>query len=186
MFDGLFSRRPTQANDYSTSISSMDLSNFSNMLIRKLGEDAAMDVAKEMGEDILITTTDDDDDTNTHIDQLRKVSLEWAVKLADKLFNVAVTQLLQEHPPESLDDEGEPFWTETRRVPKVVSYSKKEQNDSDDDDDDIVNKSIIVFVRYVTRLRMDTYLPQSLYVGCRTNDSPFGKTNLDLSELDTS
>ena len=158
MFDGLFSRRPTQANDYSTSISSMDLSNFSNMLIRKLGEDAAMDVAKEMGEDILITTTDDDDDTNTHIDQLRKVSLEWAVKLADKLFNVAVTQLLQEHPPESLDDEGEPFWTGTRRIPKVLSYSKKEQNDNDD----IVNKSIIDFVRYAARLRMETYLPQSL------------------------
>lgn len=156
MFDGLFNRRPTQANDYSTSISTMDLSDFSNMLIRKLGEDAAIDAAEEMSEDVLITSTDD---TKTHIDQLRKGSLEWAVKLAHKLFNVAVTQLLQEHPPGSLDDEGEPFWSGTRRVPKVLSYSKL-KNDSEEDD--IVNKSIVDFVRYAARLRMETYLPQSL------------------------
>ena len=82
VFDGLFSRRPTQVNDYKDLLSSMDALDFAKLLLRKLGEDAAIDVAKEMNEDFLQLAIDGNEPiTKDILDQLRKESLLWAVKL---------------------------------------------------------------------------------------------------------
>lgn len=37
-------------------------------------------------------------------------AVQWAINEFQTLFNKDVEALLKEHPPESKDDEGNPFW----------------------------------------------------------------------------
>eukprot|EP00521_Asterionellopsis_glacialis_P013787 CAMPEP_0195302948 /NCGR_PEP_ID=MMETSP0707-20130614/31965_1 /TAXON_ID=33640 /ORGANISM="Asterionellopsis glacialis, Strain CCMP134" /LENGTH=1157 /DNA_ID=CAMNT_0040366337 /DNA_START=74 /DNA_END=3547 /DNA_ORIENTATION=- len=141
LIEGLFQRRPTQANEYAKSFSSMDAKDFALMLEKKLGTDAAFEAAKELNEDLSIERAE----------SLRDASISWAVMTAKTLFHDSIVDLLQQHPIDSLDDEGDPFWSGTRRVPKILSYSV-----SDDPQQQKVNENLVEFVRKTARLRIES------------------------------
>jgi ubiquitin-activating enzyme E1 len=64
---------------------------------------------------------------------------EWAGALFAEHFDGAVAKLLEEHPADSLDDEGTPFWSGTRVIPERLTLS---------DDIDVLN-----FLKYASLLR---------------------------------
>ena len=41
---------------------------------------------------------------------IRSDDLCWAIERANKLFDESVVQLLKQHPLDSADEDGEPFW----------------------------------------------------------------------------
>jgi len=55
------------------------------------------------------------------IPSLRKC-VKWAVDLFHELFHSNIVALLAEHPPDSHDEEGEPFWTGTRKVGMLKTF----------------------------------------------------------------
>ncbi|EED92704.1 ubiquitin activating enzyme, partial [Thalassiosira pseudonana CCMP1335] len=125
LFDGYFHRRPRQANDH-------------------LGEDAALDMAEELGEDLgVFPFVVGELDSN---DPEYKVCLAWAIKQAHRLFFVAMDELVQKHPIDSVDDDGALFWSGTRRAPKPFRFVS-------------LNSDADEFVKAAARLRMESFLP---------------------------
>lgn len=47
-------------------------------------------------------------------------ALKWALGLFQSLYEGEIQQLLRENPPNKLDDEGQPFWGGSRRIPKPM------------------------------------------------------------------
>jgi len=167
IFDGLFNRRPTQANDNSKLLSELDPTQFAKDLVHKLGDTAAVDAAIEMNEELsmeneLITSSKVSGDL--FLQRLRKLSLEWAATLADTLFRVSVEELLDQHPVDSVDEDGENFWSGTRSPPKALRYKSPEALDSNEDviHQNLVNSHILEFVKTVARLRAETFLAESI------------------------
>eukprot|EP00571_Detonula_confervacea_P000614 CAMPEP_0172319668 /NCGR_PEP_ID=MMETSP1058-20130122/38333_1 /TAXON_ID=83371 /ORGANISM="Detonula confervacea, Strain CCMP 353" /LENGTH=1432 /DNA_ID=CAMNT_0013034763 /DNA_START=69 /DNA_END=4364 /DNA_ORIENTATION=+ len=164
LFDGYFHRRPRQANDHVDEMAqSTDLTYFGQVLIEKLGDDAAVDMAEELGEDLgpfpfIVGNTDSSDPE--YVLAVKKVSLNWAIQQAHRLFFVAMDELLQKHPIDSVDDDGARFWSGARRVPKPLRFIPL---DSEDDEVSaqqlIINERIAQFVRSAARLRMESFLP---------------------------
>jgi Dinucleotide-utilizing enzymes involved in molybdopterin and thiamine biosynthesis family 2 len=154
LFDGLFNRRPNQVNEYRQQISSLQPSELAKSLFNKLGEDAAMDMANELAEDCVSFDPTDND----FPEKLKSFSLSWACKLAQSLFYDAFHALLKQHPIDSLDDEGVPFWSGSRRPPTPLKYL----DDSPNPEEMRINESIVDFVRCASRLRIETYLSDSL------------------------
>jgi ubiquitin-activating enzyme E1 len=162
LFDGYFHRRPRQANDHVGEIAQMeDLTNFAQMLIRKFGEDAAKDMAEELGEDIGVFPFAVGLDSNDpeYISAVKRISLSWAIRQAERLFYVAIEELLQKHPIDSVDEEGAPFWTGSRRVPSPLRF--KALNSGEDEvsaQQVMINERIAQFVQSAARLRMESFL----------------------------
>lgn len=48
-------------------------------------------------------------------------SLQWALSLFDNLFQESVAKLVVEHPQNSTDEDGAPFWGGSRRFPTTIS-----------------------------------------------------------------
>ena len=166
LFDGYFNRRPRQANDHVVAISQAeDLSNIAQALLEKLGEDAATDMAEELGEDLgvfpLVVGSDDPSDPE-YVLAVKRISLNWAIERAHNLFFTSMDELIQKHPVDSLDDDGQPFWSGTRRPPKPLRFIPL---DSEDDEVSaqqvIINERIAEFVAAATRLRMESFLSVS-------------------------
>ena len=156
LFDGLFSRRARQANEYMEAACSMDRDKFAEKLIRELGDDAALDVALELGEDL----SEDFEDSNRN--EFRRHCILWAANLAFKLFRESVEALLREHPADSLDQDGEPFWSGSRKLPKALFFVPSSDVDSLQE---AINRNFIEFIRTCARLRMETYLPDAFSTG---------------------
>lgn len=163
LFDGYFNRRPRQANDHVVEISKAeDLSNIAQALLEKLGDDAAVDMAEELGEDLgvfpFVVGSDDPSDPE-YVHAVKKASLNWAIQRAHGLFFTSMDELIQKHPVDSLDEDGHPFWSGTRRVPKPLRFIPL---DSEDDEVSaqqvIINERIAEFVSAATRLRMESFL----------------------------
>lgn len=164
LFDGYFHRRPRQANDHVEEIAnSENLSNFAQSLVHKLGADAAVDMAEELGEDLgvfpfVVGGVDKNDPE--YVQAVKKVCLNWAIFQAHRLFFVAMEDLLQKHPVDSVDEDGAPFWSGTRRVPKPLRFIPL---GSDEDEVSaqqiIINERIAQFVHSAARLRMESFLP---------------------------
>jgi ubiquitin-activating enzyme E1 len=166
LFDGYFNRRPRQANDHVVEISQAeDLTNIAQALLEKLGEDAATDMAEELGEDLgvfpFVVGSDDPSDPE-YVLAVKKASLKWAIERAHNLFFTSMDELIQKHPIDSLDDDGQPFWSGTRRPPKPFRFIPL---DSEDDEVSaqqvIINERIAEFVAAATRLRMESFLSVS-------------------------
>ncbi len=88
-------------------------------------------------------------------DNMKETAIAWAVALSRELFYVAIKDLLLKHPLDGLDEDGEPFWTGTRRAPTPLLYSK----DRDiSDEEGKINEYLIDFVRYAARLRFENYV----------------------------
>ena len=152
LFDGLFVRRPKQGNQYSQVISEIGIDRLVSKLDHDLGDQAALDAAKELNEDLSMTEECRD------VKYLREHSIEWAARLANEYFNEAIQKLLREHPKDSLDEDGEPFWSGARKIPKPLSFSSGTEVDGQQS---AVNKNLVDFVRTASRLRIETYLGSS-------------------------
>ncbi len=118
-------------------------------LLQKLGEEAAENFVSELYEDCKVYDSRE---------SLREASIEWAVNLARNLYHKTINDLLIKHPADSLDEDGEPFWSGTRKTPTPLEYYL-------DDDNDVmasetkknVNQNLIDFVRFAARLRIENY-----------------------------
>jgi len=168
LFDGLYNRRPTQFNAFREAMSSMNTSEYADSLIKTFGEDASIDAANEISQDYSDIIEEENclgNQSRTEI--LREASLKWAAQLAKKLFDENIRALLSQHPKDSFDDEGQPFWAGTRKVPKPLVFRAKMQR-IDGTIEDSVNQHLIEFVRFGARLRMENFLSDSF-----GNDSTF-------------
>mmetsp|Transcript_13904 Transcript_13904/g.27252 ORF Transcript_13904/g.27252 Transcript_13904/m.27252 type:complete len:1445 (+) Transcript_13904:148-4482(+) len=164
LFDGYFHRRPRQANDHVEEIANSDnLSNFAQSLVHKLGADAAVDMAEELGEDLgvfpfVVGGVDKSDPE--YVQAVKIVCLNWAIFQAHRLFFVAMEELLQKHPVDSVDEDGAPFWSGTRRVPKPLRFIPLDSNEDEVSAQQIIiNERIAQFVHSAARLRMESFLP---------------------------
>ena len=164
LFGGYFHRRPRQANDHVADMAKSDeLSAFATSLIEKLGEDAALDMAKELSEDLgsipFIVGTADTSDPE-YVQAVKASSLKWAISQAHQLFFISMNELIDKHPVDSLDDDGAPFWSGTRRAPKPLRFIPL---DSEEDEVSaqqvIINERLSQFVRSAARLRMEMFIP---------------------------
>ena len=163
LFDGYFYRRPRQANDHVEEISNTeDLAALGQLLIEKLGDDAAVNMAEELGEDLgpfpFIVGNADSSDPE-YVLAVKRDSLNWAIRQAHRLFYVTMDELIQKHPVDSLDDDGAQFWSGTRRAPRLLRFIPM---DSEEDEVSaqqvIINERIAQFVRSAARLRMESFL----------------------------
>jgi ubiquitin-activating enzyme E1 len=162
LFDGYFNRRPRQANDYVSEISQIeDLHAFGQSMIVKMGDDAAIAMAEELGEDLgpLPFVVGADVEDTDYVLAVNKHSLDWAIHQAHMLFYVTMTELIQKHPLDSVDDDGVPFWSGARRAPKPMRFIPL---DSEEDEVSaqqvIINERIAQFVSAAARLRMESFL----------------------------
>lgn len=147
LFDGYFQRRPRQAKQYQQLLMTQNSSDLAQKLIYELGEQVAVDLATEVSEDLAIHDTD-----NATV--VRERSIKWAAGEAIKLFRDKVIDLLQQHPLGSKDEDGEPFWSGSRRAPKAVSYSAAKSSDAQQQ---AINQQLLSFVKNAARLRMETF-----------------------------
>ena len=162
LFDGYFNRRPRQANDHVGEMAQIeDLHAFGQSMIHKLGDDAAIAMAEELGEDLgpfpFIVGADSHDPD--YVSAVRKLSLDWAISQANMLFYVTMAELIQKHPLDSVDDDGMPFWSGSRRAPKPMRFIPLDSEDGEVSAQQvIINERIAQFVSSAARLRMESFL----------------------------
>lgn len=162
LFDGLFVRRPRQVNQYASVLAQISINEFASKLEHDLGDQAAWDAAKELSEDMKVQM----DSTASNVDQetfVKQQAIAWAVGLAQELFCDTIHQLLVEHPVDSLDDDGEKFWSGSRKMPRALSFSTHVETEGEIDavvstQQDDINKNLIEFVRSAARLRYESYM----------------------------
>jgi ubiquitin-activating enzyme E1 len=154
LFDGCFQRRPKQANDYAEVFSFLGVEDFAERLINDVGEEQAQEIANELSQDWAISSEIELQDTGA----IRETCIKWAVKYAKELFNDAVEDLLRQHPIDSLDEDGELFWSGTRRPPRALAFVDVEDADSQQKS---INNNLIDFVRSAARLRIEMFLPET-------------------------
>jgi ubiquitin-activating enzyme E1 len=152
LFDGLFVRRPRQINQYADTLSKMKLADFAIKLEHDLGDQAALEASTEISEDFLVLLENSARDDN----QMKEKAIEWAVSLARRLFHDAIEELLQEHPPDSVDEDGEKFWSGPRKMPKSLLFSVQAHGMQNQQEE--INQNMIDFVRSAARLRYETYI----------------------------
>ena len=155
MFGGLYNRRPSQVNDSADAIVSSSAEDFAMDLIDNLGDDAAIAAAMEMRDDFVPFSS-----TESIVEDVKKASTMWAIQLMKKLFTEAIHELLRKHPIDSVDEEGDPFWSGTRRAPKPLVFDESR----DDEAQRVINEHMTNFVRAAARLRSEVYLPADLQV----------------------
>jgi len=127
----------------------MELSHFARELLAKVGEDVATEMAEELAEDMIFFDPDDDE----YASQIRSAALNWALDLATELYDDAMSNLLEKHPLDSLDDDEKPFWSGARRAPTPLSY----REDITSPEQEIINENLTDFIRYAARLRIEAY-----------------------------
>lgn len=154
LFDGLFQRRPEQVNDIVDSITKTGDGEFLAEFLREKGAEAARDAKDELQQDLSSLAALENDDAPL----TREEALNWAANLARKLFYTASRELLMKHPPDSVDDDGESFWTGTRRRPKTLEFNPV----LIDEEQSAINRNYIDFIRFGARLRMETLLGETV------------------------
>lgn len=146
LFDGLFVRRPNQANKNVQEFLESGIDGLVSKLDEDMGDEAAVEAAKELSEDLRMMLGEGD---------AEKIAVEWAITLAKELFYDVIVGLLEEHPVDELDEEGELFWSGSRKPPKPLSFSLL--NDDSTKQEEEINNNTIDFVRSAARLRYETY-----------------------------
>jgi ubiquitin-activating enzyme E1 len=157
LFDGLFVRRPRQANKYAPILFEKGIYDFARVLEQELGDQAALEAATELSDDLIaLSMVAGADDAAK-----KKHAIQWAIKLSKHLFHDAVLNLLLEHPADSLDEDGEKFWSGSRKMPRPLSYGVSFMNG--DPQQSEINKNLADFVRSAARLRYESYtgIPKS-------------------------
>lgn len=149
LFDGLFERRPRQANDFLDALASSSIDELATRLVQDKGEESAIEAALELSEDVISDSMGFCD-----VQSVRENALMWSALLADKLFSKTPAALLIKHPLDSVDEDGEVFWSGTRRPPKVLSFVNPPQ----DAEQSTINSNLIEFIRNCARLRVENIL----------------------------
>ena len=163
LFDGCFQRRPKQANEYTKLFATLGVEKFVERLINDIGEDQAYEIAHELKQDWTISS----ESGTPSLHAIREASIQWAANYAMELFNGAIEDLLRQHPIDSVDEDGEFFWSGSRRAPKVLTYIDSDNVDSQQKS---INNNLVDFVRAAARLRIEMFLP----VGSSAEDSTVG------------
>ena len=146
LFEGFFDRRPKQANEFAELLRENNGDLVANKLVDDLGEDAALEAAAELLEDLRASQSSDDSN-------VRDNTIAWAARCADRLFRENIESLLLKHPIDSVDEDEEPFWTGARRAPRPVRYAAGEVTDPQQVK---VNENLLAFVQNCARLRIET------------------------------
>jgi ubiquitin-activating enzyme E1 len=158
LFDGLYVRRPNQANQYAQEFLESGTEGVIAKLDAELGDEAALEAAKELVEDLsmMFAATGDEQADKT---SMKRMAIEWAVNLGKELFHEAIVRLLEEHPIDELDEEGELFWSGSRKPPRPLSFStsRDETAKGEGVSQEEINDNTIDFVRSAARLRYETY-----------------------------
>lgn len=144
LFEGYFERRPKQATEFRILLGLQEPQAVANKLIKDLGAEAAVKIAEELTQDLRSHPS-----LKSAV-ELRQEAVKWAATEAKTLFSGAILELLTKHPPDSVDEDGKPFWSGTRRLPRALNYNL------DDNDQRMINENLIEFVRAGGRLRMET------------------------------
>jgi len=156
LFDGLYVRRPRQVNQYTKDFMEGGTDRLVDRLDDDMGDEAAVEAAKELAEDLsVLLLLGDDADGATVEASMKHLAIEWAIGLGRELFSDSIDGLLSEHPIEELDEDGEPFWSGSRKPPKPLSFSLV--SDGTENQQEEVNANMIYFVRSAARLRYETY-----------------------------
>jgi ubiquitin-activating enzyme E1 len=155
LFEGLFQRRPQQANDFLDSLRTKTSDDVVAQFIQDKGADNALEIAKELEEDLSMDILNECSDLQVQ----RKTALRWAIELALKLFYYEPIDLLRKHPLESVDDEGQPFWAGSRRPPKSLIFNLL----SAESDQSNINENFVEFVRNGAKLRVETFNNEILH-----------------------
>lgn len=148
LFEGLYQRRPQQANDFLDNLQKMSSDDVAAAFIQDKGADSSIEIANELLEDLSADSTNECDDVQAQ----RHKALLWATKLAFKFYHTEPDELLKKHPLTSVDDEGLPFWSGSRRPPRSLTFCLS----STDKDQLAVNESFVEFVRNGARLRVES------------------------------
>ena len=133
-------------NEYSRSLCTKAEDEILRELLQKLGDEAAANLVLELNEDCLVYDTKE---------SLREASIRWAVNQARHLYHDTINNLLMKHPVHSLDEDGEPFWSGTRRTPTPLEYDSNDDIASETKQK--INQNLIDFVRFAARLRIESY-----------------------------
>ena len=78
-----------------------------------------------------------------YVSAVRKLSLDWAINQANMLFYVAMAELIQKHPLDSVDDDAMPFWSGTRRAPKPMRFIPLDSEDGEVSAQQVIINEII-------------------------------------------
>ena len=148
LFDGLYRRRPNQANGMVQKLKTkQDIQIVASNLIQESGLDQSLETIEELAEDILAAS-------DMAAARVRTEALVWAARLADELFHQSSVRLLEQHPIDSTDDEEEPFWSGTRRPPKLIQFHDKPGTE----EEKTIDENLVQFVRHAAQLRMESIL----------------------------
>ena len=141
-FDGMFVRRPEQAKRYAKVVAFSSLEELESTLRHDLGDDAAILAARELVEDLSVDPSS--------VAEVRRQAICWAVQAARRLFHDSVVSLLEEHPLDSVDEDGELFWSRSRKPPRAVKFPTSAE--------ETIEADLVDFVRFAARLRIETFL----------------------------
>jgi ubiquitin-activating enzyme E1 len=144
LFDGLFQRRCDRTNQLIAKTKGTSIDDIVTELLSDSSEEAVREIAVEVKEDLLALSIDAEND-------LKNLVFKWAATMAVQFFLVAPRNLIKEHPLGSHDEDGEAFWTGTRRPPRELSFSPEDNGA----DQTVINANLVDFVREAARLRFE-------------------------------
>ena len=136
LLEGLFCGRMGRVREKRWEIVDLGRRKFAEGLVGGIGEAGALEMLRELKEDLDEGLFSDDESV------VRAASLLWAVSLVYCLFQRSVTGLLRQHPPDSKDEDDQLFWSGTRRLPRIVEY----REDVEDEVQQVINEHMIMFV----------------------------------------
>ena len=144
LFDGYFRSRPAEATKFVSSLNKSNLRDLVAQVASTMGEEAVVAWADNLSVDLKVSN-----DPNEMVSQ----ALDWAATMAWKLYYQSIKELLEEHPLDSRDEDGELFWSGSRRPPTPLEYLEATTTT----EEEAVNSNLEDFVQNTARLRVESY-----------------------------
>lgn len=149
LFEASFERHPLEANRFSE-----ELCSGNEQMIRSALHNADRTMLNDMVEDVLaiggISLA------SSREEEVASYATRWAVRTALTLFHDEIESLVKEHPADSLDEDGSPFWSGSRRLPKPLTFA-----DGSDSFQTDVRRNLVSFIRSAARLKLETLSSES-------------------------
>jgi ubiquitin-activating enzyme E1 len=156
LFDGIFNQRATQLKTHLKPLLSNSVAAFADDLVQQVGEDSAFSILRELSEDLRMVVSFNDKVKDAVADEdvvLEELSMEWAIRLFEDNLQAKIRALLKEHPADSLNEDGQHFWSGARRMPKELNFQFSDDNPLEAE----MNEWIIKFIQYASRLRAEMH-----------------------------
>lgn len=145
LFEEHFQRRPVQANRVMDELEQKDYKDVVRTIYQGTGAERATEITIGAAQDIKAMVNAKD------LSVAKSEALKWATTLARRLFYEASEKLLDEHPLDSKDEDGESFWSGTRRAPKLLRFER----DPTTTEQEAINQNLVEFIRFATRIRFE-------------------------------